>query len=392
MRLTVGILTYNSERMLPDLLASLPAGLSGVDEWHLVIADGASADGTLAVAGRLAPAAAIVRLGANRGFAAAANAVALRPVHGRRADPQPDRAAEPRLRPADAGRAGRPGAGIAVPRLLRGTGGYPSLRRRPTLLRACAEALLGGTLARRLGTLSEVIAAPADYTSQTRADWAAGAVTMMSRDCLKQAGDWDETFFLYSEETEFELRAADAGFCVTFADVNVTHLGGEARIRPDLYALQCANKVRLYGMRHGQAARRALLGGRPARRDHPHPAPARADPPRRRPQAAPRTPRARFRPARPDLAAAWTGLSQQPVVHAMGLALLPAMGCIPGQLGSRHRGSFKSQRVLDLHDRDTARRIPRWVALPGRWVRPVCLNRKRSYSSIAGLLCAKTQR
>src|SRR5690242_19713538 len=40
--LTVGVLAYNSERMLPDLLASLPGGLAGVADWHLVIVDGAS--------------------------------------------------------------------------------------------------------------------------------------------------------------------------------------------------------------------------------------------------------------------------------------------------------------------------------------------------------------
>ncbi len=256
MRLTVGILAYNSERLLPDLLTSLPAGLDGVDDWHLVIADGASADGTLEVAHRMAPDAAIVGLGANLGFAAAANAVIS-------FDPSTDavlilspsvRLSPGCVRPMLAA-LGRPGAGIAVPRLLRGTGKpYPSLRRRPTLLRAWSEALLGGGLAGRLGTLSEQIAGPPDYTSLTRADWASGAVTMMSRECLKQVGAWDETFFLYSEETEFELRAADAGFRLAFTDVNVTHLGGEARVRPELYALQCANKVRLYGMRHGRPA------------------------------------------------------------------------------------------------------------------------------------------
>lgn len=252
MRLTVGILAYNSERMLPGLLASLPAGLAGVDDWRLVIADGASSDGTHDVARRLAPEAAVVGLGGNRGFAAAANAVIS-------FDPSADAvlilSPTVRLSPGcvqpmlDA--LGRPGAGIAVPRLLRGTGQpYPSLRRRPTLLRACSEALLGGGLAGRVAALSELIPGPENYTSRTRADWATGAVTMMSRDCLKQAGDWDETFFLYSEETEFELRAADVGFRLAFADVNVTHLGGESRVRPELYALQCANKVRLYGMRH----------------------------------------------------------------------------------------------------------------------------------------------
>jgi len=252
MRLTVGILAYNSERMLPDLLASLPAGLAGVDDWHLVIADGASSDATLEVARRLAPEAAVVSLGANRGFAAAANGVIG-------FDPSTDavlilsptvRLSPGCVRPMLAALS-RPGAGIAVPRLLRGTGRpFPSLRRRPTLLRAWGEALLGGGIASRIGALSELIAGPETYTSQTRADWATGAVTMMSRECLKQAGNWDETFFLYSEETEFELRAADAGFRLAFADVNVTHLGGESRARPELYALQCANKVRLYGLRH----------------------------------------------------------------------------------------------------------------------------------------------
>ena len=123
-------------------------------------------------------------------------------------------------------------------------------QRRPALLRAFAEALLGGRLTRPIGALSELIADPAGYSSSTRADWATGAVTMMSRECVTRAGPWDESFFLYSEETEFELRAADAGFRLAFADVDVVHLGGESRVRPELWSLLCANRVRLYGMRH----------------------------------------------------------------------------------------------------------------------------------------------
>lgn len=251
MSLTVGILAYNSERMLPGLLQSLPAGLAGVAEWRLVLADGASTDATLGVLRQLAPDAAVVELGANRGFAAAANAVIA-------ADLSTDAVlilsptvrlgpgcVKPMLEALD-----QPGVGIAVPRLFRGTGRpFPSLRRRPTVLRAWTEALLGGTLASRIA-LSELIANPESYTSRTRADWASGAVTLLSRDCLKQVGTWDETFFLYSEETDFELRAADAGYRLMFADVDITHLGGESRVRPELWSLQCANRVRLYGMRH----------------------------------------------------------------------------------------------------------------------------------------------
>ncbi|HEY1318599.1 MAG TPA: glycosyltransferase, partial [Streptosporangiaceae bacterium] len=74
MSLTVGILAYNSEQVLPDLLESLPDALAGVDGWHLVVVDGASTDRTAELARRTAPNATCVDLGGNRGFAAAANA------------------------------------------------------------------------------------------------------------------------------------------------------------------------------------------------------------------------------------------------------------------------------------------------------------------------------
>ena len=66
MSLTVGILAYNSEQALPDLLASLPDGLAGVDDWHLVVVDGASTDGTVDLVRRTAPEATCVGLGGNR--------------------------------------------------------------------------------------------------------------------------------------------------------------------------------------------------------------------------------------------------------------------------------------------------------------------------------------
>jgi len=300
MSLTVGILAYNSEQDLPGLLASLPDALAGVDDWHLVVVDGASTDGTVDLVRRTAPEATRVDLGGNRGFAAAANAaIAAFPATGAVLILSPRVRLTPGCVKVMLDALHEPGAGIAVPRLFRGPGQpYPSLRRRPTLLRAFAEALLGGRLTRPFGALSELIADPAGYSSDTPADWATGAVTMMSRACVTRAGPWDESFFLYSEETEFELRAADAGFRLAFADVDVVHLGGESRVRPELWSLLCANRVRLYGMRHHQAPatlfwaamllgeslrsartpihraavrklireRRAIVAGRPARR------------------------------------------------------------------------------------------------------------------------------
>jgi GT2 family glycosyltransferase len=130
-----------------------------------------------------------------------------------------------------------------------------SLRRRPTAGRAWAEAILGGALARRIATWSVLIADPANYHAGTRADWATGAATMVGRECLDKVGGFDESFFLYSEETEFELRAADHGFRLAFApDATVIHLGGASKVRPELWALTCANAVRLHSMRSRRPA------------------------------------------------------------------------------------------------------------------------------------------
>jgi GT2 family glycosyltransferase len=256
MRLTVGVLTYRSAANLPPLLAALPAGLAGVDDWRLVVVDSGSFDDTLTVAKDLAPDATLVQLDSNRGFAAAANAAAA-------ADPDADAvlilSPTTRLRPGCAAALlaalQEPGVGIAVPRLIGRDGDYKrSLRRRPTFGRAFAEAVLGGNRASRLGR-GELVADPATYHQRTSAEWATGAVTMFSRACLDASGPWDESFFLYSEETEFALRAADHGFRLAFApDAEAVHNGGDARNVPALWGIMVANRVRLHAMRHGRAA------------------------------------------------------------------------------------------------------------------------------------------
>jgi len=67
------VVTYNSAALLADLIASLPAGLGEVP-YHLIFADNASADDSVAVARRLAPAATVLEVGRNAGYAAGINA------------------------------------------------------------------------------------------------------------------------------------------------------------------------------------------------------------------------------------------------------------------------------------------------------------------------------
>src|SRR5262245_20294749 len=213
MTLIVGIITNNSAGLLLDLLESLAAGLNGVDSWRLVIADSGSTDGTVDLARRVCPEALILVL-PNVGFAACVNAVAATNPEAKAVLILSHTA---RLAPGCAVKllAGlrRPGTSIAVPLLLDGSGRpFASLRRRPTIARAWGEAVLGGRLTRRIPALTHVVANPGRYTERTHFDWASGGVTMVSRDCLTGTGRWDESFFLYSEELDFELRAADKGY------------------------------------------------------------------------------------------------------------------------------------------------------------------------------------
>jgi GT2 family glycosyltransferase len=258
-KLTVGLLTFNCVDLLTNQVASLTEGLAGVADWQLVVADGGSTDGTLELVRELIPHATVVELGTNPGFAAQANAVAA-------ADPESDAilimSRTSLLHPGCAARMlaafSRPGqpVGVVVPRLFTATGDFDtSLRRTPTLPRIWGEALLGGRVTRHLSTFTEVVHDPAHYGEATRFEWATGGTTMFSRACLNAIGGWDETMFTYSEETDFELRAADHGFAVVFVpDAHANHLGGLSKARPELWSHLCANRVRLYGKRHRRPA------------------------------------------------------------------------------------------------------------------------------------------
>jgi GT2 family glycosyltransferase len=152
------------------------------------------------------------------------------------------------------------GAGIVVPRLVDEFGALRlSLRREPTVLRAWGEALLGGRRAGRFPPLGEVETRAEAYDRRTEADWATGAAMLISRECLARVGAWDETYFLYSEETDFALRARDAGFALRYTPEAVAvHHEGESHESPALFSLLSRNRVKLFRSRHG-AARTALF-------------------------------------------------------------------------------------------------------------------------------------
>lgn len=249
----VVVVTYNSAALVPDLLASLGPGLEGV-EWHLTIVDNASADGTVAAVRRLAPWARIVETGRNGGYAAGINAgVAVADPHTTILVLNPD----VRLKPGCGVRllAGLrlPGTGIAAPHLVDGDGRLiESMRREPSVLRILGETVLSSRIAGRVDALGEVVTDHARYRRDAVTAWAEGSTLLISARCWARCGPWDESFFLFSEETEFALRARDVGFVTRFvAGAHAVHLEGGSAGSPALWTLLTLNRVRLFARRHG---------------------------------------------------------------------------------------------------------------------------------------------
>lgn len=250
----VVVVTYNSADVLPDCLNALSTGLEGLSVTSVLVVDNASSDDTVERARDTAPCARIIHSGANVGYAAAINkAVALADDHDFLLVLNPDAVLQAGAGALLADALSVPGRGIAVPRIVGETGSLAhSLRREPKLRTAIAEAVLGGPRAARFG-LGERVADPRVYAESGPVDWATGAALLISRRCENLVGAWDESYLLYSEETDFMLRARDAGLTTWYVPGAVAaHRGGESGTSPFLWSLLMINRARFYATRHNR--------------------------------------------------------------------------------------------------------------------------------------------
>lgn len=260
------VVTWNSAEVLPGLLESLALGMSGL-RWRLVVADNDSADGTADLVRDEAPDALLVQTGRNAGYAGAINAAleAIGPL-GEEIDAvlvcNPDVRMRPGCGLALVRGLERSGTGITAPLLFDAEARMiRTLRREPSPMRLLGEMVLGARHSGRFSAFGEQVVDPRAYRGPTRADWVAGSLMALSRECVEACGEWDESFFLYSEETEYALRAREHGFATRLApDAVAVHLEGEAVASPKLWTLLTLNRVRLYQRTHSAPAVAAFWG------------------------------------------------------------------------------------------------------------------------------------
>jgi N-acetylglucosaminyl-diphospho-decaprenol L-rhamnosyltransferase len=244
----VVVVAYNSADVVGGLLDSLPTGLAGTPA-EVVVVDNGSTDDTVAVVSERSDCR-VVRA-ENLGYAAGINrgvreALSNGPILVLNPDVRLRAGAVPALVRA----LGLPRTGVAAPRVLAPDGSLaPSLRREPTLARALGLGRTGWPV------LTEYVTDPAHYEEPRVVDWALGAVLLVSRACHDRLGGWDESFFLYSEETDLCLRARDVGLVTRYVPSAVAeHIGGTSGRSHRTHAMQIVNRVRLYTRRHSRPA------------------------------------------------------------------------------------------------------------------------------------------
>jgi len=247
------VVTHQSEAVIDRLLASLRREAE-VHRLRVIVADNASSDGTLS---KLDAHSDVTTLstGGNLGYAAGIN-VAARACAG--GEPQlilnPDlevgdgciAALFARMRDSD--------AAVVVPRILDSDGQtYPSLRREPNLLGALGDACVGNRFARRPAVLSEVMLRKEDYGMPRRVDWATGAALLVDGRVAARISTWDESYFLYSEETDFLRRVRGLGAQVWYEPKAVVrHDKGGSGSSLELAKLLVVNRIRYVRKHRGR--------------------------------------------------------------------------------------------------------------------------------------------
>ncbi len=250
---SIVIVTYNSEAVLPGLLDSLPAALDGLDNVAIFVVDNNSRDGSARIASNHDLDPVVVQMGRNAGYAAGINAaIAMLHAQSHLLVLNPDIRLQKGAVKALLCRLNDPGVGVVVPRILSedGTTAW-SLRREPSILTAWMEGLIGGTLAAKVG-VGEVIGKTSRYDRRGTIEWATGAILLISAKALRETGKWDESFFLYSEEVDYMRRVRACGLAVHYVpEARALHIGRDYTKNTRLSALMSANRIRYYRRYHG---------------------------------------------------------------------------------------------------------------------------------------------
>lgn len=89
------------------------------------------------------------------------------------------------------------------------------------------------------------------YSSKKELDWVTGAFLLVQKDILEKVGGWDETFFMYVEETDLCYRIKKEGYKVWYLPRwNITHYGGASSKASEFSLLREYEGVKKFYRKH----------------------------------------------------------------------------------------------------------------------------------------------
>jgi GT2 family glycosyltransferase len=229
-RLSIVIVTYNSQRDLEACLGSLTGPHAPAVDHEIVVVDNASTDGTPAYLRERWPGVRLIEAGANRGFAAANN-IGIRQTFGELVLLlNPDtiagvEAIDGLVHVLDT----RADVAVAGPRITdrQGRAELSFGRMISPLAELRQKLLVAGNQRGWPG-----IAAWVERMTQTAqdVDWVSGACLLIRRADLEAAGLLDERFFMYTEDVDLCAAVRARGRRVVFEPgAQILHLRGRSR-------------------------------------------------------------------------------------------------------------------------------------------------------------------
>jgi N-acetylglucosaminyl-diphospho-decaprenol L-rhamnosyltransferase len=218
---SVVVVTYNA-------LPWIEQSIESVQDKEVVVVDNGSTDGTVDVVRELFPQARLIER-ENLGLASGWNA-GMAVVSGRyflllNADAWLTHGSLARLVEfADA----HPEAAVVGPKLLNTDGTLQrSVRGFPTLWRLATEYFFLRKLAPGSQLLNAFYAGGFEHDEEREVEVVMGACMLVRREAVEQVGPLDESFFLFSEETDWCYRFEQAGWKVLFfPGAECVHVGG----------------------------------------------------------------------------------------------------------------------------------------------------------------------
>jgi N-acetylglucosaminyl-diphospho-decaprenol L-rhamnosyltransferase len=162
-----------------------------------------------------------------------------------------------------------PRAAVIGPRLLNPDGSLQrSVRGFPTLWRLATEYLFLRKLAPRSRAMNAFYAGGFDHDRVRESDFLMAACLLVRRQATEEVGLFDESFFMFSEETDWCYRFHQAGWStIFFPGAEVVHVGGASWKKEfdPMFLEQVRGHLRFmakhHGMKTAERTRRVLLAG-----------------------------------------------------------------------------------------------------------------------------------